>query len=428
MHSTFKVFAIITLVLGVFVPGGAVWAVPPMGPVTVTASNPGDQFTPAVAWDHEHNLWLAVWEQDISGIRQIVGRFVDTDGYPIGYSFFITDAALDQTDPDVVYDPGHDRFLVVWTNEFSASDTDITGRFVPWDGLDPALLPFGIEFPTSLQVAPAIEYAPFPIDEYFLVWENVVGFDPSTIRAKRLHTDSGSDIVPSFEVVGDATYHRREPAVAWNAESGRYLVTYERYQGTAEEDVYAASLSYSGTVFSPDLGIAGFSPEENQIDVAACDGSWMVVWKGGGEPSGSVYARPVAGDLTLGSIVNVTAGNQERWPEVECVPNGVGYFLVFEVTYSNPSGPKGVAGALLGVDGAVNDTFTIVGGVVGQTLDYTRPAVSVGDHQNRAIVVWETDRDGSPALQDLAGRWVEMALFADDFETGNPSRWSATVP
>lgn len=428
MHSTFRILAIVTFVLSVVVPGGAAWAEPPMGPVTVTASNPGDQFTPAVAWDHEHNQWLAVWEQDISGVRQIVGRRVNSDGYPIGDSFFISDAALDQTDPDVVYDPGHDRYLVVWTNQFSATDTDITGRFVPYWGLDPALLPFGIEFPTSLQFAPALEYAPFPIDEYFLVWENVVNFDPSTIRAKRLYTDTGSDIGPSFEVVGDATYHRRKPAVAWNAEAGRYLVTYERYQGTAQEDVYAASLSFSGTVFSPDLGIAGLSAEENQVDVAACDGSWMVVWKGGEEPSGVVFARPVAGDLTLGSIVNVAGVSLARWPEVECVPNGVGYFVVLEVTYTDPSGPKGIVGGLLGAEGAVNDTFRIVGGVFGQTLDYTRPAVSVGDFQNRAFVVWEADRDGNPALQDLAGRWVEMTLFADDFETGNTSRWSATSP
>ncbi len=125
-----------------------------------------------------------------------------------------------------------------------------------------------------------------PVNEYFVVWENLVDFDPSTIRAKRLHPDSGSEIGPSFEVVGDATYQRRKPAVAWNADAGRYLVTYERYEGTAQEDVYAASVSYNGTVFSPDLGIAGYAPEENQIDVAACNGSWMVVWKGGNDANG----------------------------------------------------------------------------------------------------------------------------------------------
>lgn len=426
MSSTARTFTTIAIVIIVAATGGTLWAEPSMGPVTTTAENPGDQFTPAVAWDHEHSQWLTVWEQDVSGVRQIVGRMVNADGYPLGFSFFISDAALDQTDPDVVYDPGHDRYLVVWVNQFSATDTDIAGRFVPWDGLDPVQTPFAIEFTNSLQFAPAIEYAPFPIDEYLLVFENLVNFDPSTIRAKRLYPDSGSPVGPSLEVVGDATYQRRKPAVSWNADAGRYLVVYERHEGTGQEDVYAATVSYSGTVFSPDLGIAGYAPEENQIDVAACDGSWMVVWKNGQDASAQVYARPVAGDLTLGSSANLSAQySGASWPAVDCVPDGVGYFMVWEQQFVN--GLEGVAGAFLASGGQVEDIFNIMGQTVGETRDFTRPAVSVGSYTDRAFVVWETDRDDL-LHQDLAGRWVDMVLFADDFETGNTTGWSVTVP
>jgi len=426
MRSVFRIVTTIIFVFVVAAAGGAVWAEPPMGPVTITASNPGDQYTPAVAWDQDHSQWLTVWEQDVSGVRQIVGRMVNRDGYPTTNSFFITDEVLDQTDPDVVYDPGHDRYLVVWTNQFSATDSDISGRFIPWDGLDPAQLAFGIEFPSSLQFAPVIEYAPSPVNEYFVVWENLVDFDPSTIRAKRLYPDSGSEIGPSFEVVGDATYQRRKPAVAWNADAGRYLVTYERFEGTAQEDVYAASVSYNGTVFSPDLGIAGYAPEENQIDVAACDGRWMVVWKGEPDPTGKVYARPVAGDLTLGSFTDVSAPfDNNRWPAVSCIPNGVGFFVVYEFTFGD--GNEGVVGAFLAPNGTMGDRFNVWAPSGVGERDFTRPAVSVGDYQNRALVVWEADRDDF-VHQDLAGRWVEMVLFADDFETGNTSRWSLTTP
>jgi len=424
MSSTAKTVSTITIIIIAAATGGAVWAGPPMGPVNVTASNPGDQFEPAVAWDHEHNQWLTVWEQDVSGVRQIVGRLVSNAGYPLDYSFFITDAALDQTAPDVVYDPGNDRYLVVWVTELSASDTDIAGRFVPWDGLDPVQTPFLIEYPTSLQIEPALEYAPFPIDEYFVVWENIVGFDTSTIRAKRLDPDTGSEVGPSFDVVGDATYQRRKPAVAWNGDAGRYLVVYERYEGTAQEDIYAASVSYSGTVFSPDLGIAGYPPEENQIDVAACDGSWMVAWKNGEGVSGKVFSRPVAGDLTLGTAVS-SVYNGESWPAVECNPHGAGFFLVWEAIFG--AAESGVVGAFLAADGTIKDAFNVLRPDAGSSLDFTRPAVSVGDYQNRAFVVWQSDREDL-VHHDLAGRWVEMVLFADDFETGNTSRWSLTTP
>lgn len=98
-----------------------------------------------------------MWEQDVSGTREIVGRLISINGDPLTNSFFISESTTHQTAPDVVYDPGHDR----------------------------------------------------------------------------------------------------------------YLVTYEHFQGAAEEDVCAAAVFYSGTVFSPDIGIAGYTPEENQIDVAA---------------------------------------------------------------------------------------------------------------------------------------------------------------
>ena len=91
------------------------------------------------------------------------------------------------------------------------------------------------------------------------------------------------------------------------------------------------------------------------------------------------------------------------------------------------NGLEGVAGAFLASGGQVEDIFNIMGQTVGETRDFTRPAVSVGSYTDRAFVVWETDRDDL-LHQDLAGRWVDMVLFADDFETGNTTGWSVTVP
>lgn len=410
--------AVIAVGLGV---GGAS-AAPLMGSVITTASQPGDQYEPAVAWDNEHKRWLVVWEQDVSGVRAIVGRVVANNGYPFDNAFVISDdPAKDATAPDVVYDPGHDRYLVVWVHQFSATDTDILGRFVRFDGVQPAV-PFPIENPTTLQFAPVIEYNPAPVDEYFVVWENLVDFDPETIRAKRLYPDSGSQVGPSYEVVGDATYHRREPRLAWNADASRYLVVYERYQGSDQEDVYARSLSWSGGTIGSEFGIAAWSGEENQIDVAACDGSWMVVWKGATE----VYARPVADDLAVGALHNLsTPYVGDSAPAVACNPHGAEFFVVWQKEFSG--GTYGVVGGFLDPAGALLDRFNVGVSSGANPLDNTRPAVSVGDYQRRAFVVWETERDDH-AHQDLAGRWVDMALFSDFFEAGNSSRWSATVP
>ncbi len=399
---------------------------PLQGPVITAAANPGDQFTPAVAWADEFGRGLVVWEQDVSGVRQIVGRTVDADGTPLGNSFPISDAATDQTDPDVVYDPGNDRYLVVWVSEFSASDTDLAGRFIPWIGVDDTLQPFGIEGATSLQLAPAVEYAPPPIDEYLVVWQNVEGFDPATIRARRLAPDTGSSITPSsFPLVGDATFSRWNPRLAWNAEAARYLVVYERFQGSAEEDVYGAEVSFSGTVFTSDLGIAGFPAEENQVDVAACEGSWMVVWTGGQGISAQVYARPVAGDLSLGSISNLSAPSVDhRWPAVACNPHGQEFLVTWEDVFSTLV--TGVVGGFLDADGSLVESFNVAAPGVGDVIERTRPAVVIQGQTPRAYVVWELDR-ADLLHQDLAGRWVDMSLFSDGFEFAGTGRWSDAV-
>ena len=421
MHSVSRIGTTLILLFIVVAAGGAAWAAPLMGSTITTAQNPGDQYEPAVAWDNEHKRWLVVWEQDVSGVRAIVGRLINNGGAPLTDSFFISDdPAKDATLPDVVYDPGHDRYLVVWVHQFSATDTDILGRFVTWDGLQPAV-PFPVENPTNLQFAPAVEYNPPPVDEYFVVWENLVDFDPETIRAKRLYPDSGSQVGPSFEVVGDTTYHRRKPRLAWNADASRYLVVYERYEGTDQEDVWARSLSYSGGTIGPEFGIAGYPPEENQIDVAACDGSWMVVWKGATQ----VYTRPVADDLALGATNNLSAPYfGDSAPAVACNPYGAEFFVVWQADFT---GTFGVVGGFLDAAGVLLDSFNVYARSGGSTLNHTRPAVSVGDYHRRAYVVWEDERDAVPHL-DLRGRWVDMASFSDDFETHDTSRWSVTVP
>lgn len=422
-----RIACLVIQIAAAFVAGGGS-AAPLMGPVTVTASNPGDQFTPAVARDAEHDRWLAVWSQDVSGVRAIVGRLVNEDGFPIGDSFFITDSAVDELSPDVVYDPGHDRYLVVWEHDYSAVDPDIWGRFIPWYGPVDTLLPFVIESPSSLQQSPALEYAPFPIDEFMVVWgDRATLLDPPTIRAKRLAPDTGSGIGSSFEVVGDATYGRQNPQLAWNPPAGRFLVVYERFQvsGGLNLDVYAASLSYSGTVFSPDLGLAGYPEEESQVGVAACDGRWMVVWKGGQGTAGHPYARPVADDLSLGATTDLYPVGYSSWPAVQCNPFGAEFFVVWQQLFG--SGHSGVVGAFASPQGVLVDRFNVNVAPVGDERDFTRPAVSVGSYERRALVVWEADR-ADLAHVDLGDRWVDMALFSDGFESGNTTRWSATTP
>jgi hypothetical protein len=62
MRSISMVFTLIVITSVTGIVGGTAWAqsTPLTGPWTTTASIPGNQFTPAVAWDHKHGQWFVV--------------------------------------------------------------------------------------------------------------------------------------------------------------------------------------------------------------------------------------------------------------------------------------------------------------------------------------------------------------------------------
>ena len=402
----------------------AVASDPVLGPITVTASNPGDQFRPVIAYDAEHDRYLAVWHQEVSGVLQIVGRTVDADGWPLGNSFFITDEATDQTLADVVYLPDVDRYLVVWVNDYfgDGSDHDIRGRLVPWIGLDPSLTPFTINDAPTDQGHPRVAVSP-SIHEVMIVWETQDVAAPPVIEAQRWST-SGSSVSPVLTIAADGGSAYLDPRVTWSEENDRYLIVYQRTQAGGDGDIYAAHLSYSGTVLAGDVGIAGFVGEEGQPDVAACEDGYLVVWAGNDGGGTKVFTRPVAADLALGTIVNLSDQFPgQGWPAVACRPASGGYLVAREALFIGDV--AGVVGELVDPRGASVAEFNIRGAVVGSSREATRPAVATGD--GRALVIWEEDR-ADLAHQDVSGRWVDLGLFVDGFERGDRSRWSLSQP
>lgn len=398
---------------------------PAMGPITITASNPHDQFEPAVAYDAEHPRYLAVWQQeDVSGVLQIVGRFVSVDGAPFGDSFFITTGSTNQTDPDVAYDPEHDRFHVVWVDDFNGdgTDHDIRGRYIPWDGPVAHLGDFAINDETTDQGHPSIVVAPAPVDQFFITWHTKDTGSPWIIEGQLWATD-GSTSSPVLDVASDATLSRVNPEATYSATNGRFVVVYERFATLDEGDVYAANLSFSGTVLATDLGISGFPSDEHQADVVACGDSYLFVWSADGGNGYQVFARPASSDLTLGTTVNlsdpfVAQGN----PAAACRPAARDFLVVWE--FEATSNFHGIAGELVDPASRSYGSFNVRFVEGTEERDHTRPAVATG--AGRALAIWESDR-ADLTFKDVAGRWIQLDLFSDGFESGNATEWSAVT-
>ncbi|MEE4329997.1 MAG: hypothetical protein V2J10_03965, partial [Wenzhouxiangella sp.] len=375
---------------------------PIQGPSTIAASNRGAQFAPRVAWDPERERWLAVWDQDVEGVRRIVGRFVNKEGFPVGSSFFISDDTVDQTAPDIAYDPLEEQYLVVWVREFSATDNDLWIREVPWSGPEAGLPPRTLVQPTTSESAPALAYSPDQT-EFFLTWQRDDGVDPPAIWGAPLGQPVPPGVITGMSIASDSTFARQKPRIAWNEQSQTYLIVYERSLPSAQSDVYVSLVEPSGSTVEMDRGIAGFSGDEHEVDVAACGENWLVVWTGEQPTYGDVFSRLVDAALDLGAIRAFGVDEVDnRYPAVACNPHNGDFFATWQ-QYSSTEG-RMIRGAFIDPEGGAPEPFRISDSATG---DATRPAVSVADAEERAYVIWERDASGIEE-QNLEGRWVRM--------------------
>jgi len=87
-----------------------------------------------VAYNTNANEYLVVWEDNRNGNTDIYGQFVKSDGTLKGENFPICTVSGDQYWPHLDFDPFNNRFLIVFEDWRNASNGDIRGIFVNYDG------------------------------------------------------------------------------------------------------------------------------------------------------------------------------------------------------------------------------------------------------------------------------------------------------
>ena len=107
----------------------------------VLAQEDSWKWSPAVAYDPNHNQYLVVWENWWpNGHHDIYGR----TGRRLRRAFrefAIYSGVYNSKQPAVAYDTTHDQYLVAWSYDSAGDDTDydIYGRFIPWNGPSPLI-------------------------------------------------------------------------------------------------------------------------------------------------------------------------------------------------------------------------------------------------------------------------------------------------
>jgi hypothetical protein len=221
---------------------------------------------PRIAYNALHNTYLtvsSVRRARTAGTNSQFGQVLIQSSI-LGSCFY----------PDVGGDPvlaPPTYFMVVWTRNFSATDWDVHGRLVAFDGTPQGTSPIFIASTTTFDWFPRISKtdgrAPSATQEWNVVWMrgNGVGTD---VWGAQIHWD-GNITTPAFPI-DQTTYSDTFPSASTELDGAvgarPWMVTFRRQYAT-EGDVYAKVLIGSSTQNELNVSVAeNADPYEDQLD------------------------------------------------------------------------------------------------------------------------------------------------------------------
>lgn len=430
------------------------------GPPNTAATSAVDG---AVAHNPLDNEYLLVWEGGVPGVlgkTEIYGRLLNADGTPDGDQFPISDTPGDQLNdartPDVIFDPEHEVYFVVWQHSTGPTPRgDIHGRAVTRAGaiqgdardltkLNPATLPVP---PAVVASDPAVAFQP-ETGHAMLVWsDDRPGQGGPEIHAADVTTTlSNAFVSPGpirvSDMGGDTTgYAALDPDIAYDPAAKEFLIVWRGDDNTAplvnnEDEIFGQRVRIVADPMAPpnrlfqevgeDTRISDAGPDGNtsyhaRNPVVAHDagsGTFLVAWEGldGDTPvpaeAQEIYGRRAAFSAPTGvSLVGDDTRYSDMGPDGDpnyqaqnpaVVANPVSQeFLVAwdgdDDTGSLANNEEEAFVQRVGADGAeiLGDTvISDMGPVIGSTFyRAARPAVVYNPATNLYLAAWEGDDD-----------------------------------
>lgn len=296
-------------------------------------ASPGPQrpaqgvFASSIASDGSRYL---VMSNGVGGVP-LVARFLDTEGVEVER---VTIPALTGGDAVVAWDGA--RFLVAWTTWDGGDAPDVLGVRLAADGtlLDPA--PFEIAAGPGSQRAIDVAAG----GGTFAVTVAV----PSTLAVVRVGGDGVTTDPAPISIAGNGPGYRGGGAVAWTGD--RFAIAWREVPNeTGLDAIYVTGLTPGGTLL-PDVVVqAPTHVDLEDPDIAAIDGSALVVWQGDRYAAtlfaGIVDAAGAVTELSIGTGYPYT----DREPVVAVV--GSSYLVASTAThlYEDPKLVTRIVGA-----------------------------------------------------------------------------------
>jgi hypothetical protein len=458
--------------------------------------------TPKVAYNATMNQYLVVWAGDddtgglVQGEREIFGQILSAEGIPIGLNDFrisdvggTGDPTYDADYPDVVWNSGHNQYLVVWHADdprtgTSDEEREIYGQILDHQGGELHANDFRISSmgpegdPTFSAEVPSVAYNSSR-DEFLVVWHgetNSGGVEDEFEIFGRLVSWDGDQDAPTFRVsfVGlplDPAYDAGYPDVAYNSSDDEYLVVWygEDDEGgliEGEREIFGQRLNSNGDREPPndyrisEMGGTGNlvgSVEPPAVAYNSDAHEYLVAWSGytdvgGPVPEHEIFVQRLAPGLAELGITDQrisdiggigVSGFNTRWDiDVAYQPYSGDYAIVwssndmigdldtgeFEVYYQFVSSE--------GLEIGINDwRLSDIGDIGDDTYntDLASPvAVAANSSNGEFLAVWSADDPVDGLVDDefeIFGQlWFALEIFISGLDSGDTSGWSLTVP
>jgi len=381
--------------------GAAAYSAPTLGePFPIADDHPQTERFPAVAQDTQHHRFLVVFQDNLA----VTAVCLSGQGqHVMGYN-----VTANGSNPDVVYNEGHDQYLIVWQEGAVIRGARLPAACEPGT-MSPSFAISGDR--TGSQGGPRVAYNSHGAhQDYLVVWAD---YDKRpAVWARRV---SAIDLVgPSFAVADEAGYANSSPDVAYNLNHNEYLVVYVR-GNVGNQDIYGRRVhNAGGGGLLPEQPIDTSSGDQRDPVVAAyhlnqTDPYLVVYFDYWNDSVGDVRGYLCNGEGQPVSLLNIATvlGRQEMMPAIASA-EPLGYTVVWQQT-DGPPGGFNIYGRRVMGEGVMLPGFEVSIGSRSLPAGHygTMPAVAGGSPS--ALVVWH--EGVSSADLDVFGRLLGYRLY-----------------
>jgi len=373
----------------------------------------GGQRDPDVAYDAQSNTFLVVWEDYRSGSEyDLYARRLAADGRLLGDSILLVDTNGQDARWPAVAANDDGQFLVTWHQKLSSSDYDLFALRVTAatgtaeGGVIPLVTDGGRDKNGDVTALSSTEY--------LVIWRE----NGYKISARRVGSDGGLPGTPLVDI--DRGY---ASAVAYGG--GQSLAVWEDYETAGQRLITGQRLSSDDTLLGELIYVSPYFSLRQEVALAyqAQTGDYLLLWdQAYSAPYKDLFAQRIdeQGE-PLGELVNLTddPSSDQTWGRVAAGANG--YLVVWQDWRHQATSGVDIYGQLLDLSGHPSGTPMVISDAGG---DQWVPDVVYNPQRDEYLVAWEDDGSSDVLFQLVGGdgalKLAQPGVIAAEGKQGFP--------